>query len=161
MQFLYVRLVNPSLNVVSDSKATVEWGLAQGSNCEAQGQGVLCGGEGGVEYPVHYISDEAGIVKSEPCNHHVRNLVIFIVLWSIAVVLWLSLPLMASGSLNYSGGTSVCIGWSVIGLFLVILGVGTVRSLQLPAEVIPVEDKDQHLQGFRENTPQSDLQRTK
>ena len=36
----------------------------------------------------------------------------------------------------------VVIGWSVIGLFLVILGVGTVGRLQLLANGIPVEDKD-------------------
>ena len=81
-------------------------------------------------------------MKSEPNNHHVRNQVIFIVLWSIAVVLWFSLPLMTSESLKGRAGTSVFIGWSVIGLFLVIFGVGTIRRLQLLAKGIPAEDKD-------------------
>ena len=53
VQFLLVRPVNPFLNcvnVVSDSKTMVSWKFAQGSNCQARGQGVLCGGAWGLNF---------------------------------------------------------------------------------------------------------------
>ena len=54
-QFLLVRPVNPSLNLVnldSGSETMVAWKLAQGSNCQARGQGVLCGGAWALELPI-------------------------------------------------------------------------------------------------------------
>ena len=56
-QFLLVRPVNPFLNLVnveSGSETMFAWKLAQGSKCQARGQGVLCGGAWAHEFPIRH-----------------------------------------------------------------------------------------------------------
>ncbi|MCH9719054.1 MAG: hypothetical protein K0U60_04215 [Actinomycetia bacterium] len=81
-------------------------------------------------------------MKSEAFLSYVRDQVIFISVWLIAVVLWFVLGLMVLASENLPSPGSAFVGSAVIGLFILIVGLGTVRRLQLLSKDIPQDEHD-------------------
>ena len=86
--------------------------------------------------------DWEDIMNSSSFVHYVRDQVIFISMTTIATILLFTLGLMAAASLDGKAQTAGIVGAVVIGLWLLIASLGTIRRLQLLSESIPPEEQD-------------------
>ncbi len=82
------------------------------------------------------------IMNSSSFVHYVRDQVIFISMTTIATILLFTLGLMAAASLDGKAQTAGIVGAVVIGLWLLVASLGTIRRLQLLSESIPPEEQD-------------------
>ena len=81
-------------------------------------------------------------MNSSSFVHYVRDQVIFISMTTIATILLFTLGLMAAASLDGKAQTAGIVGAVVIGLWLLVASLGTIRRLQLLSESIPPEEQD-------------------
>ena len=81
-------------------------------------------------------------MNSNSFVHYVRDQVIFISMTTIATILLFTLGLMAAASLDGKAQTAGIVGAVVIGLWLLVASLGTIRRLQLLSESIPPEEQD-------------------
>ena len=86
--------------------------------------------------------DWEDIMNSSSFVHYVRDQVIFISMTTIATILLFTLGLMAAASLDGKAQTAGIVGAVVIGLWLLVASLGTIRRLQLLSESIPPEEQD-------------------
>ena len=86
--------------------------------------------------------DWEDIMNSSSLVHYVRDQVIFISMTTIATILLFTLGLMAAASLDGKAQTAGIVGAVVIGLWLLVASLGTIRRLQLLSESIPPEEQD-------------------
>ena len=86
--------------------------------------------------------DWEDIMNSSSFVHYVRAQVIFISMTTIATILLFTLGLMAAASLDGKAQTAGIVGAVVIGLWLLVASLGTIRRLQLLSESIPPEEQD-------------------
>ena len=86
--------------------------------------------------------DWEDIMNSSSFVHYVRDQVIFISMTTIATILLFTLGLMAAASLEGKAQTAGIVGAVVIGLWLLVASLGTIRRLQLLSESIPPEEQD-------------------
>ena len=82
------------------------------------------------------------LMNSSSFVHYVRDQVIFISMTTIATILLFTLGLMAAASLDGKAQTAGIVGAVVIGLWLLVASLGTIRRLQLLSESIPPEEQD-------------------
>ena len=82
------------------------------------------------------------IMNSNSYLNYIRDQVIFLGVATIATILLFTLGLMAAASLDGKAQAAGIVGAVVIGLWLLILSLGTIRRLQLLSESIPAEDQD-------------------
>ena len=80
-------------------------------------------------------------MNSSSFVHYVRDQVIFISMTTIATILLFTLGLMAAASLEGKAQTAGIVGAVVIGLWLLVASLGTIRRLQLLSESIPEEEQ--------------------
>ena len=81
-------------------------------------------------------------MKTESFVAYVRDQVFFIIGWTISIILWFILPLTAFSSAATEAELPLFLASVVVGLFLVISGLGTIRRLQLLSKDVPEEDRD-------------------
>ena len=86
--------------------------------------------------------DWEDIMNSSSFVHYVRDQVIFISMTTIATILLFTLGLMAAASLDGKAQTAGIVGAVVIGLWLLVASLGTIRRLQLLSESLPPEEQD-------------------
>ncbi len=86
--------------------------------------------------------DWEDIMNSSSFVHYVRDQVIIISMTTIATILLFTLGLMAAASLDGKAQTAGIVGAVVIGLWLLVASLGTIRRLQLLSESIPPEEQD-------------------
>ena len=86
--------------------------------------------------------DWEDLMNSSSFVHYVRDQVIFISMTTIATILLFTLGLMAAASLDGKAQTAGIVGAVVIGLWLLVASLGTIRRLQLLSESIPPEEQD-------------------
>ena len=86
--------------------------------------------------------DWEDIMNSSSFVHYIRDQVIFISMTTIATILLFTLGLMAAASLDGKAQTAGIVGAVVIGLWLLVASLGTIRRLQLLSESIPPEEQD-------------------
>ena len=96
-------------------------------------------------------------MNSSSFVHYVRDQVIFISMTTIATILLFTLGLMAAASLDGKAQTAGIVGAVVIGLWLLVASLGTIRRLQLLSESIPEKDEDTHIAREFKNNPLSVL----
>ena len=85
--------------------------------------------------------DWENTMNSSSFVHYIRDQVIFIGVTTIATILLFTLGLMAAASLDGKAQTAGIVGAVVIGLWLLVASLGTIRRLQLLSESIPEESK--------------------
>ena len=81
-------------------------------------------------------------MKTESFTSYVRDQVFFIIGWTVSVILWFILPLTAFSSAATEAELPLFLASVVVGLFLIISGMGTIRRLQLLSKDVPEEDRD-------------------
>ena len=86
--------------------------------------------------------DWENTMNSSSFVHYIRDQVIFIGVTTIATILLFTLGLMAAASLEGKAQTAGIVGAVVIGLWLLVASLGTIRRLQLLSESIPEEEQD-------------------
>ena len=75
--------------------------------------------------------DWENIMSSSSFVHYIRDQVIFLSVITIATILLFPLGLMAAASLDGKAQTAGIVGAVVIGLWLLVTSLGTIRRLQL------------------------------
>lgn len=78
----------------------------------------------------------------ESFTSYVRDQVFFICAWTISIILWFILPLTAFSSAATETELPLFLASVVVALFLMIMGLGTIRRLQLLSKDIPEADRD-------------------
>ena len=86
--------------------------------------------------------DWENTMNSSSFVHYIRDQVIFLSVITIATILLFPLGLMAAASLDGKAQTAGIVGAVVIGLWLLVTSLGTIRRLQLLSESIPEEEQD-------------------
>ena len=86
--------------------------------------------------------DWENTMNSSSFVHYIRDQVIFLGVATIATILLFTLGLMAAASLDGKAQTAGIVGAVVIGLWLLVASLGTIRRLQLLSESIPPEEQD-------------------
>ena len=86
--------------------------------------------------------DWENTMNSSSFVHYIRDQVIFLSVTTVATILLFTLGLMAAASLDGKAQTGGIVGAVVIGLWLLVASLGTIRRFQLLSESIPPEEQD-------------------